>query len=108
MSVLAACNVAFPVGRVDNLLAAEEHLQALPARIRAVVTKAIHQGATTALATAQLQMGIAVNLGVVEQGFPPHSTDDDIANLIESFEPAANAVLPKVDVELILHANLDP
>jgi hypothetical protein len=28
--------------------------------------------------------------------------------LIESFEPATNAVLPKVDVELILHANLDP
>ena len=53
-------------------------------------------------------MGIAVNLGVVEQGFPPHSTDDDIANLIESFEPAANAVLPKVDMDEILHANLNP
>jgi hypothetical protein len=34
--------------------------------------------------------------------------DDDIADLIESFEPAANAVLSKVDVELILHANLNP
>ena len=33
MSMLAAYNVAFPVGRVDNLLAAEEHLQALPAQI---------------------------------------------------------------------------
>jgi hypothetical protein len=28
--------------------------------------------------------------------------------LIESFEPAANAVLSKVDVELIFYANLDP
>jgi hypothetical protein len=49
-----------------------------------------------------------VNLRVVEQGFPLHSTDDDIADLIESFEPAANAILLKVDVDEILHANLDP
>jgi hypothetical protein len=34
--------------------------------------------------------------------------DDDIVDLIESFEPAANAILPKVDVDEILHANLDP
>ena len=54
MSVLAACNAAFPIGKVDNLFAAEEHLQALLARLRAVVTKAIHQGASTALATVQL------------------------------------------------------
>ena len=26
MSVLAACNAAFPVGKVDNLFAVEEHL----------------------------------------------------------------------------------
>jgi hypothetical protein len=49
-----------------------------------------------------------VNIWVVEQGFPPGSTNDEIANLIESFEPAANTVLPKVDVDEILHANLDP
>ena len=49
-----------------------------------------------------------VNLGVAEQGFLPRSIDDDIADLIESFEPAANIVLPKVDVDEILHANLDP
>ena len=36
------------------------------------------------------------------------SMDNDIADLIENFKPAANAVLPKVDVELILDANLDP
>ena len=41
ISMLAACNLAFPVGRVDNLLAVEEYLRALPARIRAMVTKAI-------------------------------------------------------------------
>ena len=45
---------------------------------------------------------------MVEQGFPLGSTDDDIIDLNESFKPAANVVLPKVDVELILHANLDP
>ena len=49
-----------------------------------------------------------VNLRVVEQGFLLCSTDDDIAYLIESFEPATNAVLAKVDVDEILHANLDP
>ena len=49
-----------------------------------------------------------MNLGVAKQGFPPRSTDDDIGDLIESFELAANAVLPKVDVDEILHANLDP
>ena len=36
------------------------------------------------------------------------SKDDDIDDLVESFEPAANAVLAKVDMELILHACLDP
>ena len=61
-----------------------------------------------ALATAQLQIGIAANFGVVEQDFSPRSTDDDIAYLIKSFELAANVVLPKVDVDEILHANLDP
>ena len=30
MSVLATYNAAFPIGRVDNLLAAEVHLRALP------------------------------------------------------------------------------
>ena len=49
-----------------------------------------------------------MNIQVVEQGFPSGSIDDDITDLIKSFEPAANVVLPKVDMELILHANLDP
>ena len=74
----------------------------------AVVSKAIHQAAAMALATAQLQFGEAVNVRVVEQGFSLRSMDDDITNLIKSFEPAANAILPKVDVGLILQANLDP
>ena len=52
MFVLAACNMAFPIGRVDKLLAAEEHLRALPAQIRAVVTEVVHQGAATVLAAA--------------------------------------------------------
>ena len=34
--------------------------------------------------------------------------DDDITYLIESFEAAANIILPKVDLDEILHANLDP
>ena len=33
MSVLAAYNAAFAIGRVDNLLAVEEHLRALLAQI---------------------------------------------------------------------------
>ena len=49
-----------------------------------------------------------MNVWVAEQGFLLGSTNDDIADLIESFEPAANVVLPKLDVELILHANLNP
>jgi hypothetical protein len=49
-----------------------------------------------------------VNVLVVEQGFPPGLMDNDITDLIESFEPAANTVLPKVDEEMILHASLDP
>ena len=49
-----------------------------------------------------------MNIQVVEQGFPPGLTDDDIVDLIESLELATNAVLLKVDMELILHANLDP
>jgi hypothetical protein len=49
-----------------------------------------------------------VNVRVVDQGFLPGSTDDDIADLIESFKSVANAVLLKVDVDEILHPNLDP
>ena len=49
-----------------------------------------------------------MNLGVAEQVFSPRSTNDDITDLIESFKLAANAVLPKVNVDKILHANLDP
>jgi hypothetical protein len=45
---------------------------------------------------------------VVEQGFLPESKDDDIVDLIESFEPATNSLLAKVDVDEILHARLDP
>ena len=41
MSMLAICNAAFPVGKVDNLFATEEHLRALPTQIRAVVTKIV-------------------------------------------------------------------
>jgi len=36
---------------------------------------------------------------VVEQGFWLESKDDDIIDLVESFEPVANAVLAKVDVD---------
>ena len=49
-----------------------------------------------------------VNVQVANQGFLSGSMDDDIADLIESFEPAANTVLPKVDVDEILYANLYP
>jgi hypothetical protein len=49
-----------------------------------------------------------VNLKVAEQGFPPRSTNDDIADLIQSFKPTTKVVLLKVDVDKILHANLDP
>jgi hypothetical protein len=49
-----------------------------------------------------------VNLGVAEQGFPPRSAEDDITDLIESFELATNAILPKVDVDEILHADHNP
>ena len=72
------------------------------------MTKAILQGAAMALAAAQLQIGAAVNIRVAEQGFSLGSTDDDITDLIKSFELATNAILPKVDIELILHVKLDP
>ena len=49
-----------------------------------------------------------MNLRVGEQGFSLRSMDDDITDLIECFEPSANVVLPKVDMDEILHANLDP
>ena len=49
-----------------------------------------------------------MNLGVAEQGFLPHSMNNDIADLIKSFELAAIAVLAKVDMDEILLANLDP
>jgi hypothetical protein len=36
------------------------------------------------------------------------SKDDDIIDLVESFEPTANVVLAKVDMDEILHACLYP
>jgi hypothetical protein len=73
-----------------------------------MVTDAVRQGVATVLSAAQLLIGTVMNLGVAEQGFLPRSTDGDIAYLIESFEPAANTILPEVDMDEILHANLDP
>ena len=45
---------------------------------------------------------------MAEQGFLLGSKDDDIVDLVESFEPATNAVLVKVAVDEILHTRLDP
>jgi hypothetical protein len=61
-----------------------------------------------ALAAAQLQIGATVNIRVVEQGFLLESKDDDIIDLVESFEPTTNVVLAKVDMDEILHACLYP
>ena len=69
----------------DNLVTAEERLRALLAYLQAMVTKAIRQGAATVLAATQLQIGIAVNVRVAEQGFPPGLMDDGIIDLIENF-----------------------
>ena len=60
----------------DNLVTAEERLRALLAYLQAMVTKAIRQGAATVLAATQLQIGIAVKVQVVEQGFLSVSKDD--------------------------------
>jgi hypothetical protein len=49
-----------------------------------VVFEAIRQAAAMALAAAQLQLGEAVNVQVVEQGFLPRSDDNEIDHLIES------------------------
>ena len=67
-----------------------------------------HQQATMALAAAQLQIGTAMNVWEVEQGFPLGSTNEAIVDLMESFKSATNTILPKVYVDEILHANLDP
>ena len=45
---------------------------------------------------------------MVEQGFLLELKDDDIVDLVESFEQAANVVLAKVDMDEIMHACLDP
>jgi hypothetical protein len=46
-----------------------------------------------------------MNVLVVKQGFPLESMDNDIIDLVESFEPA---ILAKVDVDEILHTRLNP
>jgi len=60
------------------------------------------------LATTHLQIGRVVNLRVVKQSFPLSSTDDDVDGMMASFEPAANTILLMVNMDEILHANLDP
>jgi hypothetical protein len=73
-----------------------------------VVSEAVRQAATAALAAAQLQFGVAVNVWVVEQGFQPGLDNNEINDLIESLQPAANGILAKLNMEQILHAHLDP
>ena len=63
-----------------------------------VVSEAIRQAATTALAAAQLQFGEVVNVWVVEQGFPLGSDGNEIDDLIESLRPATNDILAKLNV----------
>jgi hypothetical protein len=46
----AAYDAAFPVEIANNPVIAEERLRALPARLQAMVTKAIRHGAATVLA----------------------------------------------------------
>ena len=36
------------------------------------------------------------------------SKDDDVIDMVKSFEPAANAGLAKVDMDEIVHARLNP
>ena len=60
------------------------------------------------MAATQLQIDATVNVRVAEQGFLSESKDDDIIDLVESFEPAANAVLTKVDMNEIVHTRLNP
>ena len=72
------------------------------------MSKAIRQAAAMALAAAQLQFGEAVNVRVVEQGFPPGLDDKEIADLIKSLWPATNGILAKLNVEWLVHACLDP
>jgi hypothetical protein len=53
----------------------EDRLQAIPARVREVVTHEIHQGAGAALAAAQLRSGR--DLRRLEPGFPDDSTPEE-------------------------------
>jgi hypothetical protein len=49
-----------------------------------------------------------VKVQVVQQTFPPAPEDEDyIDDLFKHVEPAANAILAKVNVNEILHDHLD-
>ena len=73
-----------------------------------MASEAVHQGAATALVTAQLEFGVVVKVQVVQQAFPPARKDVDyIDDLFKLVEPTANAVLAKVNVDEILHGCLD-
>ena len=48
------------------------------------MTEAACQGAAMALAAAQIQIGVALNVQVAEQGFLLGSKDDDIVDLVKS------------------------
>ena len=105
----AACDAAFPVQTMEDLVTApEECLRALPARIRAMESEAIHQGAATAMVAAQLEFGAVVKVMVAQQAFPPAPEDEDyIDDMFKCIEPAANVVLAKVNVVEILHDRLN-
>ena len=73
-----------------------------------MASEAVHQGAATALVTAQLEFGVVVKVQVVQQAFPLAPEDKDyIDDLFKRVEPATNIVLVKENVDEILRDRLD-
>lgn len=103
----AAYDAAFPMETANNPIAVEERLRALPTRLQAVMFEAICQEAPMVLAATLFHFGVVVNVREVEQGFPPEAEYTEIIDLVEELEDAANAILPEVNVERILHGHLN-
>jgi hypothetical protein len=80
-----------------------QRVQALPVRVKEVVTHGVRRGAMAALAAAHLCLQPEVDLRAVEPGFSPEVPGDvDVEELVADFSAAANTIAVVVSVEHVI------
>jgi hypothetical protein len=70
VAALDAYNAVFPKETRDSATIVVDHLHVVPERFHYVATDGVRHGTTTALAAAQLQFEVSVDVREVARGVP--------------------------------------